>query len=362
MIDFNRIIKQYGNFTVYGSTNINYSIKKSLQITEGDFITITNISELEIFMIVEGYNPIPPERGFVHMVIWRAQGPSKFEFKLISVLDYGDFKVKALLSPPVVYTYPYVLVEFYVSSEIGGKPEHWLPIKIMDNSLAMSLLNYNRYSSFYKHIIIPSFYRYNIPPRLLGVYQRLRRDIQVWGSAMVGAGRKLFVMAVKTGGSTCPFHGHSSDELMSSRKDDAYHHIDVKAYQADEWCSKCLGTMMLGAFDYITLAYGGLFTSSVVNEYGEYLNVGKVIIEASTPIKPGDFVTDLNDVYIINPPNEVREFYELPIYYTAPVRSLPSINPIRRVVPFIVRNFTNYVYRYRIPLPSKSLEIDINAM
>jgi len=343
------VIETYGNFTLFRSNKPLFSYKKEKIENLDEFVTIYSVSEMNIHLIVKGYNPIKPEDGFLHMVVWRSQGMSKFQFKLITVVDPGEFEVKAYITPPVVFTYPYILIEFFVSDSIGGKPIKRIPIKVIDNSFAMTLLNYNQFSPFYKQLILPEFFFPQLPPRVIGVYQRMRRNIQVWGSAVAQAGRKLFVLAVKTGGSSCPFHGHSSDPSTSLSRDDSYRNLDTITYQADNWCSKCFGTGMLGAFDYIKIAYGGLFIVSTVNQYGEFENVGRVIIEAGTPIKPGDYVTDLNDVYVVKPPVEVKEFYELPLYYTAPIEVLPALNPISRIIATILRNFDDYLWRYRLP-------------
>jgi len=353
MIDFDTVIGSFGPFTIYGSksieTDINF-LSNLNRIEDSDlYVELNDFSELEVYLSVSGYNPIKAGEGYLHMVVWRSQSFRRFQFKVLRVIDPGEFTTKDIVAPPVVYTYPYVLIEFYLSNEIGGKPIKKVPIKINKPALANVILNYNKQQTLYPFIIIPSFYSKNLPPRVLGVYTRLRRNIQVWGSAMMQAGRKIFVLAKKSGGLACPFCGHARDEQRHRKKDSSYKTLDVVPYQADAFCDKCFGTGMYGAFDYIRLGYGGIYTTSVITGDGLIENIGSVILEASTPIKPSDYITDLMDVYIVQVGIEIREFYELPLYYRAEIRSAPAQNPIRRIIPYILENFNRYIWSYRIP-------------
>jgi len=137
-----------------------------------------------------------------------------------------------------------------------------------------------------------------------------------------------FLLRRKLQGPHCPAH------TVEPYDEDEEHLFNI-AKADNPFCSLCYGTGIYGAFDSIRKIKALVTTGTVLDATGMQHRAGYII--TTTPIKPGDLITNLNRTYIITNQVEVRERFEQPIWFRAPIGDMPYQSPMVRLAIPIIR-------------------------
>lgn len=198
---------------------------------------------------------------------------------------------------------------------------------------------YNRrifFKPYYdKLVLVNLFHKYFINPRIAGIVAKMYRNSKMFFHIKNAGSRYQYYFSVKIDGIPCPFCGIQNENLPHK-----YLFVEKNIIQYNDninpFCTYCLGTGYYGAFNFIQKTQIYLTYGKVIDPEVGIVVSGNAIISGEIPVKAGDYIWDGENTYIIQPPIEIRSFYNIPIWYRTNITNLSPLDPIIRVLNNIV--------------------------
>jgi hypothetical protein len=260
--------------------------------------------------------------------------------------------LKYIIIPPnsketfnITLTYFYILneshitLEFYkleVNNTYNVNKKLFIQVNpIVENLIIEERRLYKR--SYYEKITINKQGNYiTSDPRIMGIYSKMRRNIEMFMRLRNANRRKFLWFSTRLSGSSCPYCTYNSSVL--DRKNYLFEEEKYINYnEAKSFCLHCFGTTYLGGFYGIKSFYAFFTYGTFKTPEGGLVKTGNIITPGDTPIKTGDYIFDGNNLFYISSEIEINTFFDLPVYFRASVINVSPLSPLN----VLIKNFSN---------------------